>query len=147
MVLESSKGGILTNCRFYKIFDNFLHFYNKIWPNFYIYKILEKSFYLQLDVLKFYNIFSNFWKNAFYIEKSSNSTSTTALKIYNSTTFLSQNSTFYNFFLWKFYIYKHPKFLQFYNIFWAIFYISTMNFWAKSTIYNNPPPPPRHRPG
>ena len=40
----------------YKIFDNFLHFYNKICPNFYIYKNLEKSFNLQPDILKFYNI-------------------------------------------------------------------------------------------
>ena len=43
--------------------------------------------------------------------------------IVDSTTFVSVNNTFYNFFLWKFYIYKHPKFLQFYNIFSTIFYI------------------------
>ena len=64
-----------------------------------------------------------FLKNWFLHSKLSNSTSTPALLFYKSTTFFSPNSTFYNFFLWKFYIYKHPKFLQFYNIFLVIFYI------------------------
>ena len=58
--IYSLEGGVLTNCRFYKIFDNFLHFYNKVCPNFYIYKNLKKSFNLQPDILKFYNIQSNF---------------------------------------------------------------------------------------
>ena len=58
-----------------------------------------------------------------YKWKQEKSTSTIALKIYKST-------TFYIFFLHstrsfppKFYIYKHPYFLQFYNIFLVFFYI------------------------
>ena len=50
----------LFTSKFHKIFKKFLHFYNKICPNFYIYKNLEKSFNLQPDILKFYNIQSNF---------------------------------------------------------------------------------------
>ena len=82
-----------------------------------------------------------FLKNWFLHSKLSNSTSTPALLFYKSTTFFSPNSTFYNFFLWKFYIYKHPKFLQFYNIFLAIFYILQWFFGPNLQSTFTPPSP------
>ena len=82
-----------------------------------------------------------FLKNWFLHSKLSNSTSTPALLFYKSTTFLSLNSTFYNFFFWKFYIYKHPKFLQFYNIFSTIFYILQWFFRPNLQSTFTPPSP------
>ena len=63
------------------------------------YKNLRKTLYLQLDVLKFYKIYSILCKIDFYIHKYTNSASTPDQRIYKSTTILSKNSTFYNFFL------------------------------------------------
>ena len=55
------------------------------------------------------------WVDAKKMFSTSKSTSTMVLKIYKSTTFLPQNSTFYTLFFFQIYIYNDPQNLQIYN--------------------------------
>ena len=64
------------------------------------------------------------------------------IKIYNSTTFLPLNSTFYTLFFFKIYIYNDHQNLQIYNKKSMIFYILQSFFGQnlQSTFTLRPPP-------
>ena len=78
-----------------------------------------------------------------YKWKQEKSTSTIALKIYKSTTFYIKFLHSTRSFTPKFYIYKHPYFLQFYNIFLVFFYILHWFFWPNLQSTKQPTPPLR----
>ena len=76
-----------------------------------------------------------------YKWKQEKSTSTIASKIYKSTTFYIKFLHSTRSFPPKFYIYKHPYFLQFYNIFLVFFYILQWIFWPNLQSTKTPTPP------
>ena len=83
-------------------------------------------------------------KNCFLPPERGKSTSTTVLKICNSTTFLPLNSTFYTLFFIQIYIYNDPQNLQIYNTKMMIFYI-LQSFFGQNLQSTFTLRPPRYR--